>query len=91
MDEQVTVQQEARPWYVDTLDFVVKAAATKRFSSPQLDNGTMYYIDNNGNAVPMGQPLTNGQRPGAVGLVDSRVIMLAGLALAGVLLYKLVK
>ena len=84
------VQSAERPWYVDTLDFVIKAAATKRFSSPQLDNGTMYYVDNNGNAVPMGQPLNNGiAQP--MGIIDSRVIMLAGLALAGVLLYKLVK
>lgn len=89
MDEQV--QAESRPWYVDTIDFVARAAATNRFMSPQLSNNTMYYVDQNGNTVPMGQPTMKGAAPAGVALLNSPVVLLAGLALVGVLLYKLVK
>lgn len=92
MDEtQITNTDSGPTWYQQTIDFVVRAAAAKRFASPQLQNGQSYYVDPNGNVVPMGQPLPGQLKAGGLGVVDSRIVMLAGLALAGVLLYKLVK
>lgn len=92
MDEnQITATDSGPAWWEQTIDFVARAAAMKRFSSPQLTSGQSYYIDQNGNAVPMGQPLPGQMQPGGIGLIDSRLVMLAGLALGAVLLYKLVK
>jgi hypothetical protein len=89
MDETQTTAGAS--WWEDTLDFVVRAAATKRFASPQLQSGLSYYIDASGNAVPMGQPLPGQYPMQGAQLLNSPVVMLAGLALAAVLLYKLVK
>lgn len=78
-------------WWQDTLNFVVRAAATKKFASPQLQSGQSYYVDGSGNVLPMGQaaPIIANQTAGAV--LNNPMVMLAGLALVGVLIYKLVK
>lgn len=88
MDEQ---NQTGASWWENTLDFVVRAAAAKQFAAPQLQNGQSYYVDQAGNVLPMGAYASAGSAQIANAATSNRWVMLAGLALAGVLLYKLVK
>ncbi|KRB70492.1 hypothetical protein [Noviherbaspirillum sp. Root189] len=91
MDEDQTTVDSGPAWWQQTLDFVVKAAATKKFSTPQLQNGQSYYVDQNGNVVPTGQIINRVPGQLANTMASNPMVMLAGLALVGVVLYKLVK
>lgn len=91
MDEQVVAQDSGPAWWENTIDFVVRAAAAKRFASPQLQNGQSYYVDASGNVVPMGQAVAGATTQAVNAVATNPLLMLAGLALAGVILYKLVK
>jgi hypothetical protein len=86
-----TADSGGSAWWEDTLNFVVRAAAVKQFSSPKLQNGQSYYVDANGQVLAMGQQVPLLQNQNAAALLSSPMVMLAGLALVGVLLYKLVK
>lgn len=89
MDE--TQSGDGVSWWQDTLDFVVRAAAVKRFSTPQLQSGQSYYVDANGNVLPSGYPAPGAMPQAAASALSNPMVMMAGLALVGVLLYKLVK
>lgn len=91
MDEnQVTTTADTGPaWWENTIDFVVRAAAAKRFSSPQLQSGQSYYVDTSGQVVPMGTPIPGQMQANPV--LNNPMVMMAGLLFAGVILYKLVK
>lgn len=86
-----TQTTDSGAWWENTLDFVVRAAAAKRFASPQLQNGQSYYVDNFGNVVPTGQVIPGAPVQAAGALLSNPLVMLAALALTGVLLFKLVK
>lgn len=89
MDE--TQNSGGTSWWEDTLDFVVRAAASKRFASPQLQSGQAYYVDQAGNVLPMGQTVPGQLQGGTPAVLNSPVVMLAALAFGAVILYKLVK
>ncbi|MEC4722943.1 hypothetical protein RY831_27670 [Noviherbaspirillum sp. CPCC 100848] len=91
MDEnQVTTTADSGPaWWENTIDFVVRAAAAKRFATPQLQNGQTYYVDAAGNVVPTGYPVPGQAQVNPV--LNNPMVMVAGLLFAGVILYKLVK
>ncbi|HYD63322.1 MAG TPA: hypothetical protein VEC35_23400 [Noviherbaspirillum sp.] len=89
--EVVTTTADSGPaWYEVLIGDVVRAAAMKKYATPQLQNGQSYYVDNYGNVVPTGQ-VVPGQGQVANALAANPLVMLAALALTGVLLYKLVK
>lgn len=89
MDETATTQ-DSPAWWENTLDFVVRAAAAKRFTSPQLQSGQSYYVDGNGNVLPMGQ-MVPGQPINTNAALGNPMVMLAGLAIGFLIIYKLVK
>lgn len=91
MDEVAATGQEGPAWWESTIDYVVRAAAAKRFASPQLQNGQSYYVDQSGNVVPTGQVVPSAQNQIANSITANPLVMLAVVALTGVLLYKLVK
>ncbi|HJV86922.1 MAG TPA: hypothetical protein VJ698_15760 [Noviherbaspirillum sp.] len=91
MDDNAVSADTGTSWWQNTLDFVVRAAATKKYASPQLQNGQSYYVDGMGNVLPMGQPAQIMPNQAAGAMLGSPVVMLAVMAFAGVILYKLVK
>lgn len=75
----------APSWWEQTLGTVITAAANKKFSS--LQPGVQYQVDANGNPVPMGVAHTSS----SVVPASNPLVILALVAIAGLVIYKLVK
>lgn len=86
MDQTTT----EKSWWEGTLDYVIRSAADSRYRQPQLQAGVSYVMDASGNLVPAG---TNYRPAGQVvqQAAANPVILFAGLAIVGLLIYKMVK
>lgn len=75
------------PWWQQTVDYVIKAAANDRFGNRPLQGYDGYAVDSNGRLVRSGYPA--GALP--VGTSNNQMLVLGAAALGLVLLVVLMK
>lgn len=75
------------PWYQQTLDFVIRAAAVDRYTPKPVQQTGQYQLDKHGNLAQMGSEISvTGQTS-----VNNNLVMYAALAVGAVFLFSFLK